>query len=82
MDHWFSKRCVAKFSNNIKCASLNNQPCQSRTTLINLNPEELHYYQFVVSGNKCDGSCNTIDDSFDRICVLNKIVKRCKPKSI
>ena len=32
-------------------------------------------YPFTVSVNKCDGSCNTIDDPCARVCVLNKVKK-------
>ena len=41
-------------------------------TLINLNPNELHYYIFMVSLDRCNGSCNTLDDPFARICFRNK----------
>ena len=62
-------------SKHIKCASLNNQPCQPRPTMINLNPNELHYYPFVVSINSCGGICNTTDDLFGSICIPNKVKK-------
>lgn len=45
-----------------KRTSLNNQPCIARTTLIDENPDELPYHPFVISVNKCGGSCDTIDD--------------------
>ena len=35
----------------IKCVSLNNQPCQARSRLVNINSNELLYYQFTVSVN-------------------------------
>ena len=60
-------------ADHIESVALNNQPCQPRQTLINLNLDELYYYPFVVSVSKCGGSCNTIDDPFGRICVPNKI---------
>ena len=41
--------------------------------LIYLNPDELRCYLFIVSMDRFDESCNTFDDSFDRICVSNKI---------
>ena len=44
-----------------KCRSLNNEPCMTRPILINLNPVELTYYLFIVSLDKCNGSCNTTD---------------------
>ena len=47
-----------------KCVFLNNQPCITGLTLINLNPSKLSFYLFAVS---VDRSCNTVDDLFDRI---------------
>lgn len=35
-----------------KCASLNNQSCIARITLIDGNPDELPYHPFLVSVNK------------------------------
>ena len=32
-----------------KCLSLNNVPCLARSTLIDLNPDELHYNPLMVS---------------------------------
>ena len=57
---------------------MNNQPCMVRQMLINLNPDELHYYPFIISMIRCNESCNTIGDLFDRVCVPNKmeVVKR------
>ena len=56
----------------INCVFMNNQPCTARPTLIDLNPGELHYYPFTVSLYGCDGSCNTVEDLFVKICVPNK----------
>ena len=44
--------------------SLNNKSCMVRPTLIDLNPDELHYYLFVIILGRCDGSCNTVEDPF------------------
>ena len=55
------------------CMFLNNQPCTATPTDTDLNPDELHFYSFIVSLDRCDGSCNTADDPFGRICVPNKI---------
>ena len=43
-----------------KCLFLNNEPCMVRPTLINMNPNELKYYPFMISLNKCTGSCNVL----------------------
>ena len=40
-----------------------------RPTLINMNPVELKYYPFMVSLNKCTGSCNVLSP---KTCVPKK----------
>ena len=46
--------------------SLNNQPCLTRSIVIDLNPdkynERLHFSAFMVNLNRYNGSCNTFDD--------------------
>ena len=57
----------------IKCIPLSSQPCLVRVTVIDLNLDQVHYCQFVISMSRCDGSCNTLDDPFGRICLPNKV---------
>ena len=61
---------------NVKCISLNNQQCMTQTAVINLHPnvyiEGLHYYPFVANLDRCMGSCNTLDDLSNKVCVPNK----------
>ena len=56
--------------------SLNNQQCMAQPTHINLHPNEyiqgLWYYPFAVNLDRCFGSCNTLCDLSNRICVTNK----------
>ena len=56
--------------------SFSNQKCMTQATLINSHPnvysQELHYYLFAVSLDKCVGSCNTLDDLLSRVCVPNE----------
>ena len=44
--------------------------------LINLNPneysQEFHYYPFVVKLDRYVGSCNTLNDLSNKVCVPNK----------
>ena len=40
-----------------------------RPTLIDLNPVELNYLSFMISLDKCNGSCNAVDDLPTKICV-------------
>ena len=59
----FGEPLVSNSKGPIKCVSLNNQPCQARPTLVNINSDEILSYSFTVSVNKCGGSCNNIDDA-------------------
>ena len=56
-----------------KCVSLNNQSCQVRSTLIDVNSNEPLYYPLTVSVNKCDGGCNTNNGLYAQLCVPNKV---------
>ena len=57
--------------------SLSNKPCMTRPTFVDLNPDkcnqELRYYPFMVSLDRCNGNFNTLDDPSARSCVQNKI---------
>ena len=48
-----------------------NQP-----TLINIHPNEcsqqFHYHPFAVKLDRCVGSCNTLNDLSNKVCVPNK----------
>ena len=44
----------------IEYVSLNDQPWMVRRTLIDLNPVELKYCPFMVSLDKCSGSCENV----------------------
>ena len=39
-----------------------------------MNHDEIHYYPFIISNNKCDGGCATVENPFGRICVPNELV--------
>ena len=53
-----------------KCLILNDEPCIVSPTLIDMNPVEFKYYLFMISLNKCSGSCNVL------------YPKLCDPKEI
>ena len=59
-----------------KCVSLSNQIRMIQPTLIILHPneysEESHYYPFLVKLDRCVGSCNTLNDLSNKICLSNK----------
>ena len=56
---------LLRFSKSLACDRtkrlfLNDEPCMARPTLIDMNPNELKYYPFMISLNKCNGSCNVL----------------------
>ena len=69
----FGESLVSNLNKPKKSVSLNNQPCQVRPALVAIYYNENIFYSYTVSVNKCGGSCRTIDDSYPRACVLNKV---------
>ena len=74
----FTIKCYSKLlpSNYIKpvvCVYPYNQPCEARSILVDINSTKNIFYPFTVSINKCGGSCNTVDDLYERVCLLNKV---------
>ena len=67
---------IERASYHTKCILLNNQKYIIQTTLINLHPDkciqEFHYYPFAVKLGRCVGSCNTLKDLSNKVCVPNK----------
>ena len=65
---------LVSFSGSLftKCMSVNNETYFARPTLIDWNLTELHYHPFMLSLDRCNENCNTLDDPSCRICVLNK----------
>ena len=62
--------------NYTKYALLNNQKCMTQPTLINLHPneycQEFYYYPFGVKLDRCVGSCNTLNEIYNKVCVAKK----------
>ena len=45
-----------------KFVSLNNEPLMIMVTFVDSNSIELNYYLFMISLDKCNGSCNVVDN--------------------
>ena len=68
LDQTICIKCFkALVTQKVKWISLNNQPCLARHILIGLNWDELDYYPFMVSLDRCGVSSNTRDDLSERI---------------
>ena len=54
---------------SLECVSINNQECKIRSKIINVNTNEPVLYFYSITINKCKGSCNTINNSYAKLCV-------------
>ena len=70
---------IVSESNHTKCVSLSNQKCMIQPSLINIHPNEYGqkflYYPFLVKLDRCVGSCNTLNDVSNKICIPNRRFK-------
>ena len=55
---------------------LSNPKCEIQPTLIDLHyseyDQEFRYYPFAVKLDRCIGSCNTLNDLSNKVCISNK----------
>ena len=65
--------------NSLECVSMNNQECKARPKIININNNELVFYQYRIKVNKCGGNSNNINDPYAKLCIPD-IVKSINAK--
>ena len=65
--------------NPLKCASMNNQESKIRLQIIKIKSNEPLFYPYSVKINEFRGSCNSIKDSYSKLCVPN-VVKNINVK--
>ena len=58
---------------SLNCISIKNQECKRRPQVININSNNLIIYPFSIKINKCNGSCNNINNPYAKICVSDVI---------
>ena len=56
-------------ANSLSCISMNNQVCEARPEIINVNSNNPVFYPFSIKTSKCSGNCNNINDPYAKICV-------------
>ena len=59
----------------LECVSVVNQKCMPRPKILDVNGGvgEALFYPYNVQVNKCSGSCNTLDNPIEKLCVPNVI---------
>ena len=72
--------CNLSNVDSLKCISTNNQECQVRPQIVNLNSDEPVFFPFSIRTSKCGGSCNNINDLYAKLCLFD-IVKNLNVKA-
>ena len=54
--------CNLSSVNSLKCVSMNNQECNVRPGIVNVNSKEPVFFPFNIKTSKCSGSSNNIND--------------------
>ena len=82
---WLINLAISLFSiiktKALECVSVTNQECMPRPKILDVNEGvgEALFYLYNVLVNKCNGSCDTLDDPMARLCVPN-IIKNVNMK--
>ena len=67
--------------NLLSCISMNNQECEVRPQIANINGDDPVFFSFSIKTSKCSGSCNNINNPCAKLCVPD-VVKKLKRLSV
>ena len=59
--------------NAMRCVSMKNQECNVRPVIMNIDSDDPSFYPYNIQINKCNGSCNTINDPYAKLCDTDAI---------
>ena len=59
--------------NSLECISIKNEKCKVRPEIVNINSSNPIFYPFSIKTNKCNGSCNNINDPYAITCVPDTV---------
>ena len=65
--------------NTLSCISMNNQECELRPQIVNVNGAGPVFFPYSVETSKCSGSCNNINNLLGKLCVPD-VVKNLNVK--
>ena len=65
--------CSVLNVSSVECVSMNIQECKIRSAISNIDTNEPMFYPNSITINKCKGSCNTINDTYAKLCVPDTI---------
>ena len=52
--------------NSLSCISMTNKECKAKPEVNNVNSNEPVFYPFSIKISKCSGSCNNINDPYEK----------------
>ena len=58
---------------SLSCFSMANKECRVRPEIINVNSNESVFYPFSIKTSECSGSCNNINDPYEKIYVPDNV---------
>ena len=61
--------------NSLSCISMTNKECKAKPEVNNVNSNEPVFYPFSIKISKCSGSCNNINDPYEK-----NVCSRCFKK--
>ena len=70
---YFCESLASNSEGHIKCVYQNNRPCQARP-IFDINSNETLFHTLTLSVNKCNGSCNTINNPYVQVSVHNNVI--------
>ena len=57
----------------LNCVSMNNQECEVRPKIVDINRNNPMFYPFSFKINKCSANCNNINDPYAKICIPDTV---------
>ena len=61
--------CNLSSVNSLECILIRNQKCKVRPEIVHVNSKEPVFFPFGIKTSKCSGSCNNINDPYEKLCV-------------
>ena len=65
--------------NLLSCISMNNQECNVKSQVFNVNGDDPMFFPFNIKTTKCSGSCNNVSNPCAKLCVPD-VVKNLNVK--
>ena len=64
--------------NTLSCISMNNQECEVRPQIVNVNGDGPVFFPYSVETSKCSGSSNNINNLLGKLCVPDVVKSSVK----